>query len=66
MKTHLENTNKRLDGISQKVLEITKILEFTHGQLDEERTKIKNDIGKLQAVIKELDEDLLDAEPKNW
>ena len=65
MKTHLENTNKRLDGISQKVFEITKILEFTQGQLDEERTKIKNDIGKLQAVIKELDEDLLDAEPKN-
>ena len=65
MKTHLENTNKRLDGISQKVFEITKILEFTQGQLDEEQTKIKNDIGKLQAVIKELDEDLLDAEPKN-
>ena len=65
MKTHLENTKKRLDGISQKVFEITKILEFTQGQLDEERTKIKNDIGKLQAVIKELDEDLLDAEPKN-
>ena len=48
--------------ISQEVFEITKCLEFTQGQLDEEQTKIKNDIGKLQASIKELDKDLLDPD----
>ena len=43
MKTHLENTNNRLDKISQEVIEITKSLEFTHGQIDEELTTMKND-----------------------
>ena len=62
IKTHLENTNNQLDRISQEVFEITKSLEFTQCQLDEELTKIKNDIGKLQAGIKELDEDLLDPD----
>ena len=48
--------------ISQEVFEITKSLEFTQSQLDEELTKIKNDIGKLEAGIRELDEDLLDPD----
>ena len=47
IKTHSENTNNQLDRISQEVCEITKSLEFTQGQLDEELTKIKNDIGKF-------------------
>ena len=62
IKTHSENTNNQLDRISQEVCEITKSLEFTQGQLDAELTKIKNDIGKFQAGIKELDEDLLDLD----
>ena len=62
IKTHLENTNNQLDRISQEVFEITKSLEFTQSQLDEELTKIKNDIGKLEAGIRELDEDLLDPD----
>ena len=41
---------------------ITKSLEFTQGQLDEELTKIKNDIGNVQAGIKELDENLPDPD----
>ena len=41
---------------------ITKSLEFTQGQLDEELTKIKNDIGNVQAGIKELDENLSDPD----
>ena len=52
IKIHLENTNNRLDIISEKVFKITKSLEFTQGQLDEELTKIKNGLGKLQAGIK--------------
>ena len=62
IKTHLENTNNQLDRISQEIFEITKSLEFTQGQLDEELKKKKNDIGKLQAGIKKLDEDLLDPD----
>ena len=62
IKTHSVNTNNRLDKISQEVIEITKSLEFTQGQLDEELTKMKNDNGKLQADIKDLYEDLLDPD----
>ena len=54
--------NNQLDRISQEIFEITKSLEFTQGQLDKELTKIKNDIGNLQAGIKELGEDLLDPD----
>ena len=62
IKTHLENTNNRPDRISQEAFETTKSLEFTQGQLDEELTKIKNDIGNVQAGIKELDENLSDPD----
>ena len=41
IKTHLENTNNQLDRISQEIFEITKSLEFTQGQLDEELKKKK-------------------------
>ena len=50
IKTHLENMNNRLDKISQEIIEITKSLEFTQGQLDEELTKIKNDMGNFKQV----------------
>ena len=36
IKAQLENTNNRLDRISQEVVDITKSLEFTQEQLDEE------------------------------
>ena len=62
IKTHLENMNIQLDRISQEVFKITKSLEFTQGQLDKELTKIKNEIGKPQAGMKKLDEDLLDPD----
>ena len=62
IKTYLENMNNQLDRIYQEEFEITKSLELTQGQLDEELTKIKNDVGKLQAGIKELYEDLLDPD----
>ena len=41
LKSQLQNTNERLDKISKEVLEITKILEFTHGNLDEKRAIVK-------------------------
>ena len=48
--------------MSQEAIEITKSLEFSQGQLDQELEKMKSDNGKLQADIKDLDEDLLDPD----
>ena len=62
IKAQLENTNNRLDRISQEVADITKILEFTQEQLDEELAKLKNDVGKIQTYIKYIEDDLLDPE----
>ena len=39
--------------ISQEVVDISKSLEFTQEQLDEELTKLKNDVGKIQIDIKD-------------
>ena len=62
IKVQLENTNNRLDSISQEVVDITKSLEFTQEQLDEELSKRKNDVGKIQTDIKDIEHDLLDPE----
>ena len=62
IKTQLENTNNRLDSISQEVVDITESLEFTQEQLDEELAKLKNDVGKIQTDIKYIEDDLLDPE----
>ena len=43
LKSQIQNTNERLDKISNEVLEITKILEFTQGKLDEELAIVKKD-----------------------
>ena len=47
LKSQLQNTNERLDKISNEVLEITKILEFTRDKLDEELASVKNNISKI-------------------
>ena len=47
LKSQLQNTNDRPDKIHNKVLEITKSLEFTQGKLDEELATMKNDISKI-------------------
>ena len=39
--------------ISQEVVDISKSLEFTQEQLDEELAKLKNDVGKIQIDIKD-------------
>ena len=62
IKIQLENTTDRLDGISQEVVSITKSLEFTQEQLDEELAKLKNDVGKNQTDINDIGHDLLDSQ----
>ena len=62
IKAQLENTNNRLDRILQEVVDITKSLEFTQEQLDEELAKLKNDVGKIQTDMKYIEDDVLDPE----
>ena len=52
--TQLENTTDRLERISQEVVRITKSLEFTQEQLDEELAKLKKDVGKNQTDINDI------------
>ena len=59
IKAQLENMNNRLDRKSQEVVGITKSLEFTQEKLDEELSRLKNDVGKIQADIKNIQDDLL-------
>ena len=54
IKAQLENMNNRLDRKSQEVVGITKSLEFTQEKLDEELSRLKNDVGKIQADIKNI------------
>ena len=60
LKSQLQNTNERLDKISNEVLEITKSLEFTQGKLDEEMAIVKNYISKIKSDMQVLEDDLLD------
>ena len=59
IKAQLENMNNRLDRKSQEVVGITKSLEFTQEKLDEELSRLKNGVGKIQADIKNIQDDLL-------
>ena len=59
IKAQLENVNNRLDRKSQEVVGITKSLEFTQEKLDEELSRLKNGVGKIQADIKNIQDDLL-------
>ena len=59
-KSQLENTNGRLKKISKEVLKITKSLEFTQGQLNDEIAIVKNDILQIKADLQEMEDDLLD------
>ena len=59
IKAQLENMNNRLDRKSQEVVGITKSLEFTQEKLDEELSRLKNDVGKIQADIKNIQDDFL-------
>ena len=60
LKSQLQNTNERLDKISNEVLEITKVLELTQGKLDDEPAIVKNEISKIKSDLQVLEDDLLD------
>ena len=60
LKSQLQNTNERLDKISNEVLEITKSSDLTQGKLDEEIPIVKNDISKIKSDMQVLEDDLLD------
>ena len=59
---NLKNTNDCLDEISKEMTEITKSLECTQGQLEEEIKNIKENIRNLGTSIKGIKEDLLDPD----
>ena len=59
---NLKNTNDCLDEISKEMTEITKSLECTQGQLEEEIKNIKENIRNLGTSMKGIKEDLLDPD----
>ena len=62
LKSHLETTNQRLNEISGEVLELTKSLEFTQGEVKEEISCIKDDLNQVKTDLQELGEDVLDPD----
>ena len=60
LKSQLQNTNERLDKISNEVLEITKVLELTKGKPDDVPAIVKNEISKIKSDLQVLEDDLLD------
>ena len=59
---NLKNTNDCLDEISKEMTEITKSLECTQDQLEEEIKNIKENIRNLGTSMKGIKEDLLDPD----
>ena len=60
IKSQLTNTSERLDKISQEVIDRTKNLEFTHGELHDDLAVVKNNIKKVQTDLTEKEYYLLD------
>ena len=60
IKSQLTNTSERLDKISQEVIDRTKNLEFTHGELHDDLAGVKNNIKKVQTDLTEKEYYLLD------
>ena len=48
IKSHLTNTNERLDKISQEVADLIKSLEFTQEELHDGLENVKNDTKKFK------------------
>ena len=57
--SNLQATNERPDKIATEMSELSKSLEFTQSQLDEELGNVKKDITKLDNNIKSIEKDLL-------
>ena len=60
--SNLQATTERLDKIATEMGELSKRLEFTQSQLDEELGSVKKDIPKLENNIKSIEKDLLDPD----
>ena len=58
LKSQLQNTNERLDKISNEVLEITKSLEVTQGKLNEELVIVKKIVSKKKPDMQVLEDEL--------
>ena len=48
----MKSTNKQLDKLSTEMVELTKSLEHTQDQLDDELKTIKTDIKHLDNTVK--------------
>ena len=52
----MKSTNERLDKLSTEMTELTKSLEHTQDQLDNELKTIKTDIKNLDSTVKEIEQ----------
>ena len=57
--SNMKTTNEQLDKLSTEMAELTKSLEHTQDQLNDELKTIKIDIKNLDSAVKEI-------EKKNW
>ena len=55
--SNLKATNERLDKIATEMGELSKSLEFTQSQIDEELGNVKKGITKLENNIKSIEKD---------
>ena len=62
LKSHLETANKILNKISDEVFELTKSLEFTQAEVEEEITNVKDNLNQVKNEIQELGEDIFDPD----
>ena len=54
--SNMKSTNERLDKLSTEMAELTKSLEHTQDQLDDELKTIKTDIIDLDSAVKEIEQ----------
>ena len=63
LKSHLETANQRLNKNKlNKVVELTKSLEFTQAKIKDKITNIKDNLNQAKTEIQELGEDILDLD----
>ena len=54
--SNVKSTNERSDKLSAKMAELTKILDHTQDQLDDELKIVKTDIKNLDTAVKEIEQ----------
>ena len=55
LNSNMKSTNERLDKLSTEMAELTKNLEHTQDQLDDQLKTIKTDITNLDSAVKEIE-----------